>query len=157
VLNLTDRKPTPFLTSPFREGAPVFSPDGRWIAYVSDESGRNEIYVSPFPGPGEKQAISTNGGSEPVWPRAGKELFYRSGEAVMAVQVTTSPTLSVTKPRVVFRKPYERSIALWPNFDSSADGKHLLMVKGSDAAPAPSFINVVLNWSEELNARVPTK
>jgi len=157
VLNLTDRKPQPFLTSPFREGAPVFSPDGRWIAYVSDESGRNEVYVSPFPGPGEKQAISTNGGSEPVWPRAGKELFYRSGDAVMAAQVTTSPTLSVTKPRVVFRKPYERSIALWPNFDSSADGKDLLMVKGSDAAPAPSFINVVLNWSEELNARVPTK
>jgi len=157
VLNLADRRAQPFLASPFREGAPVFSPDGRWVAYVSDESGRSEIYVSPFPGPGEKQAISTNGGSEPAWPRASKDLFYRSGDAVMAVEVRTSPALSVSKPRVVFRKPYERSIALWPNFDASADGKHLLMVKGSDAALAPNFINVVLNWSQEVKARVPAK
>jgi eukaryotic-like serine/threonine-protein kinase len=157
ILNLADHQVKPFLASPFREGAPVFSPDGRWIAYVSDESGHSEIYVSPFPGPGEKQAVSTNGGSEPVWPRAGKNLFYRSGDAVMAVEVTTSPALSVSKPRLVFKKPYERSMALWPNFDASSDGRQLLMVKGSDAAPAPGYINVVLNWSEELKARVPTK
>jgi Tol biopolymer transport system component len=150
TLTLNGGQARPFLTSPFREGAPVFSPDGRAIAYVSDESGRNEIYVSPFPGPGEKQIVSTDGGSEPVWPRAGRELFYRDGDAVMAAEVRTAPTLSVGQPRVLFKKPYERSIALWPNYDATTDGRRLVMVKGSDAAPAPAFLDVVLNWAEEL-------
>ena len=150
AVTLDDRKAQPVFASPFREGAPVFSPDGRWIAYVSDESGRNEIYVAPFPGPGEKTAVSTDGGSEPVWPRGGKILFYRNGDAMIAVEIGTSPTLSVGKPRIVFKKPYERSIALWPNYDAAPDGLRLLMVKGNDAAAAPSFVNIVLNWALEL-------
>jgi Tol biopolymer transport system component len=150
VVTLDDRKTRPVFASPFREGAPVFSPDGRWMAYVSDESGRNEIYVTPFPGPGEKAAVSTDGGSEPVWPRGGKTLFYRNSDEMMAVEIATSPALSVGKARVMFRKPYERSIALWPNYDATPDGLRLLMVKGNDASPAPSFLNVVLNWAQEL-------
>ena len=149
VAPLDGQKPRPYLASPFREGAPVFSPDGRWLAYVSDESGRNEIYVAPFPGPGEKSAVSIGGGTEPVWARSGPDLFYRSGDAVVAVEITMSP-FSVGKPRVLFRKPYERSIALWPNYDVTPDGRRLLMVKGNDASPAASFVSVVLNWQETL-------
>ncbi len=143
-------KTQPVLTSPFREGAPVFSPDGHWIAYVSDESGRNEIYVSPFPGPGEKAAVSTDGGSEPVWARTSATLFYRTGDAMMAVDVTTSPALTVSRARVLFKKPYERSIALWPNYDVTSDGRRLLMVKGNDAERSSAYVNVVVNWIEEL-------
>ena len=77
----------PFLKTQFREGAPMFSPDGRWIAYASDKSGRNEIYMRPFPGPGEEWTISTEGGIEPAWARNTGELFYRQGDAMMSVEV----------------------------------------------------------------------
>ena len=147
----------PFVETQFREGGPVFSPDGKWIAYVSDESGRFEIYVRPFPGPGEKWSISVEGGNEPVWPRGGKQLFYRAGDAMMAVDVETSPTFSAGKPRRLFDTPYERSIALWANFDASADGQRLLMIKRGNPSAAASHVNVVLNWAEELAARVPAK
>ncbi len=147
----------PFVETQFREGAPVFSPDGKWIAYVSDESGRFEIYVRPFPGPGEKWPISLEGGNEPVWPRHGKELFYRAGDAVMAVDIDTSATFSAGTPHKLFDTPYERSIALWPNFDATPDGQRLLMIKRGNAAPAASHANIVLNWTDELAARVPAK
>jgi eukaryotic-like serine/threonine-protein kinase len=80
-----DRKAQPFLRTPFNESAPQFSPDGRWLAYVSDESGRYEIYVQLYLGPGGKWQISTEGGTEPVWNRNLRELFYRSGDKMMAV------------------------------------------------------------------------
>jgi serine/threonine-protein kinase len=147
----------PFVETQFREGGPAFSPDGKWIAYVSDESGRFEIYVRPFPGPGEKWPISVEGGNEPVWPRNGRQLFYRAGDAMMAVDVETRPTFSAGKPRKLFDTPYERSLALWANFDASPDGQRLLMVKRENASPAATHINVVLNWLEELTARVPAK
>jgi Tol biopolymer transport system component len=158
VLDVHDKsKPRPFLETQFREGAPTFSPDGRWLAYVSDESGRNEIYVRPFPGPGEKWAISTEGGNEPVWPRNGRQIFYRTGDAMMAVDVETTPTFSAGKPRRLFEKPFERSIAFWPNYDVSADGQRLLMIKNVDQTAAPNRLSVVLNWDEDLKQRVPAK
>jgi Tol biopolymer transport system component len=158
VLNV-DRKgeSTPFLETQFREGAPVFSPDGKWIAYVSDESGRFEIYARPFPGPGEKWPISVEGGNEPVWPRHGKQLFYRAGDAIMAVDIETTPVFSAGKPRKLSETAYERSLAMWSNFDASGDGQRLLMVKRENPSPAATHINVVLNWLEELKSRVPTK
>ena len=149
--------PTAFLETPFGEGAPTFSPDGRWVAYVSNESGRNEIHVRPFPGPGERLTVSVEGGNEPVWSRDGRELFYRSGDAMMAVDVSTGPALNTGKPRRLFEKPYERTLALWPNYDVSADGRRFLMVKTIGQEAAPAQINVVLNWTEELTRRVPTR
>ena len=158
VLSLDQRGASkPFVETQFREGGPAFSPDGKWIAYVSDESGRFEIYVRPFPGPGEKWPISLDGGNEVVWPRNGRQLFYRAGDAMMAVDVETRPAFSASKPRKLFDTPYERSIALWANFDASPDGQRLLMVKRENPSPVASHISVVLNWLEELMARVPAK
>ncbi len=148
---------TPFLETQFREGGPAFSPDGKWIAYVSDESGQFEIYVRPFPGPGEKWPISLEGGNEPVWPRNGRELFYRAGDTMMAVDVQTTPTFSAGQPRKLFDKAYERSIALWANYDASPDGQRLLMVRQENASAPATHINVVLNWVEELKPRAPAK
>ncbi|MGD0957207.1 MAG: protein kinase [Candidatus Acidiferrales bacterium] len=155
VLRLGDRKAQPFLQTAFNESAPRFSPDGRWLAYVSDESGRYEVYVQPYPGPGGKWQISTEGGTEPVWNRNGRELFYRNGNKMMAVDVTAQPSFSAGKPRVLFEGQYSASGPSLPSYDVSADGQRFLMLKPSEqAGAAPTQINVVLNWFEELKRRV---
>jgi serine/threonine-protein kinase len=159
VLSMTDRKPRPFLQTPAIEGAPSFSPDGRWIGYVSDESGRPEIYVQPFPGPGGKSQVSTEGGTEPVWSSDGREIFYRNGRRMMAVPVTTSGGFSPGTPAPLFEGDYE--VSAFPltgvAYDVTSDRQRFLMVKAIAPAPsAPPQINVVLNWFEELKRLVPT-
>jgi len=162
VLRMSDRKAQPFLRTSFTKGAPRFSPDGRWLAYVSNESGRFEIYVQPYPGPGGKSQISTEGGTEPVWNRNGRELFYRNGDKMMAVDIATHASLVAGKPRMLFEGPYLPrtnlpALATMPNYDVSPDGQRFLMVKPSESAEtAPTQINVVLNWFEELKQKVPT-
>ena len=145
-----------FIKTPFREGGPTFSHDGRWIAYASLKSGHSEIYMSPFPGPGEEWTISTEGGSEPVWARKSGRLFYRQGDAMMGLDITTAPTLAVGKPRRLFEGRYNRSPGFWPDYDVTPDGERFLMVKGR-GSEAPNRINVVLNWQEELTRVAPTK
>ena len=157
VLRLSDRKAQPFLRTPFNESVPQFSPDGRWLAYISNESGRYEIYVQPYPGPGGKWLISTEGGMEPVWNPNGRELFYRSGGKMMAVDIATQPSFTAGKPRLLFEGRYEPTPATAPNYDVSPDGQRFLMLKPSEAGDAaPTQINVVLNWFEELKRLVPT-
>jgi serine/threonine protein kinase/Tol biopolymer transport system component len=153
VLRRDQRDQAPVETG-FGEGGPALSPDGRWIAFVSAESGRNEIYVGRFPGGGEKVTISTGGGNEPVWSRNGKELFYRSGDAMMAVDVATGPVFNAGKPRRLFEKHFEPSLALWPAYDVSSDGQRFLMVKRLDQDDPPTQINVVTNWFDELKRAV---
>jgi serine/threonine-protein kinase len=150
------RKAQPFLQTPFNESAPRFSPDGRWLAYTSDESGRNEIYVQPYPGPGGKSQISTDGGTEPVWNPNGQELFYRSGDKMMAVEIATQPGFAAGKARMLFEGQYVPTPATFPNYDVSPDGQRFLMLKAAEQATAPNQINVVLNWFEELKQKVPT-
>jgi Tol biopolymer transport system component len=150
-------KPSAFLQTPANESAPTMSPDGHWLAYVSNESGRFEIYVRAFPGPTGKWQISKEGGTEPVWARNGRELFYRNGDKMMSVNVTTQPTFSAGIPQLLFEHRYERSPAPPANYDVAADGQHFLMVKEGEAGPPPSQINVVVNWFEELKEKVPVK
>jgi eukaryotic-like serine/threonine-protein kinase len=150
------RKAQLFLRTQFNESVPRFSPDGHWLAYISDESGRWEIYVQPYPGPGGKWQISTEGGTEPVWNRNGRELFYRSGNKMMAVDITTQPGFAAGKPRMLFEGQYVPTPATSPNYDVSPDGQRFLMLKPSESTEAaPTQINVVLNWFEELKRRVP--
>jgi serine/threonine-protein kinase len=156
VLRLKDHKAEPFLRTPFNESVPSFSPDGRWLAYISDESGHFEVYVQPYPGPGGKWQISTDGGTEPVWDPNGRELFYRSGDKIMAVDIATQPGFAAGKPRMLFEGPYLPTPATFPNYDVSPDGKRFLMLKPTEQAQAaPTQINVVLNWFEELKQKVP--
>jgi eukaryotic-like serine/threonine-protein kinase len=156
VLQLADRKAQPFIRTPFNESAPRFSRDGRWIAYYSDESGRFEIYVQPYPGPGGKWQISTEGGTEPVWNPNGRELFYRSGDKMMAVDISTLPSFTAGKPHMLFQGPYVPTPLTFPNYDVSADGRRFLMLKSNGQAQAAATqINVVLNWFEELKQKVP--
>jgi serine/threonine-protein kinase len=156
TLGLGDRKAQPFLRTQFNESVPQFSPDGNWLAYTSNETGRWEVYVQPYPSSGGKWQISTEGGTEPVWNRNGRELFYRSGDRMMAVDIATQPSFTAGKPRVLFQGHYVPPPGTTPNYDVSPDGQRFLMIKPSDAGDAaPAQINVVLNWFEELRRRVP--
>jgi serine/threonine-protein kinase len=149
----------PFLQTDFWELQPMFAPDGRWIAYASNESGQNEVYVRPYPGPGEKIQISTHGGIQPVWSRDGRELFYfqgagfRSGNELMSVPVELGPTFTAGQPEVVLEGDFEKGPGFWSNYDVSPDGKSFYMVKRTTEPPRE--IHVVLNWFEELKRLAP--
>ena len=150
-----DRTPAPFLATSFDERAPAFSPDGHWLAYISNESGKNEVYVQPYPGPGGKRLISTNGGTEPVWSADGRELFYRQGIQIMAVAVETQPTFTTGTPQVLFAgSEYPADPAGHQGYDVSADGQRFLMVRSQQGIGATSLY-VVLNWFEELKRLAP--
>jgi serine/threonine-protein kinase len=153
TLGLNDRKARPFLKTPSNEAGPGFSPDGHWLAYVSDESGRFEVYVQPYPGPGGKWQISTEGGTEPVWNPAGRELFYRSGNRMMAVPVTLQPSFSAGKPVTMFEGPWLPSPSNVVDYDVSRDGQRFLMLKPADQDEGARQIVVVQNWLEELKRR----
>jgi Tol biopolymer transport system component len=151
------RKAQPFRRTPFNESV-RFSHDGRWLAYVSDESGRWEIYVQPYSGPGGKWQISTEGGTEPTWNPNGRELFYRSGDMMMVVDITTQPSFVAGKPRMLFEQRYVPTPGTNSNYDISPDGQRFLMLKASEATEAaPTQINVVLHWFEELKQKVSTE
>ncbi len=146
-----DLKPRPFLQSQFRAAGAQFSPDGRWIAYYSDETGRNEVYVQPYPGPGGKWPVSTDGGAYPKWARNGRELFYRNTEKMMAVDVSLTPGFRAGTPKVLFEGRYGIS------YDVAPDGKRFLMTKSGDEAPARARIHVIVEWFEELRRRAPAR
>ncbi|HKA37727.1 MAG TPA: protein kinase, partial [Thermoanaerobaculia bacterium] len=147
--------PTPFLQTPANEKAPAISPDGRWIAYCSDETGRDEIYVQAYPGPGGKVQVSTESGAEPVWARNGRELFYRKADKMMAVEVSTQPSFSASTPRLLFEGRFTRGHRGYTNYDVSPDGNRFLMIQGQESGSSP--IHVVLDWSAELTRRGPAK
>ena len=159
ILPLADpQQPRPVVQTPAAEIEAQFSPDGRYLAYASNESGRNEVYVRPFPNLEEaKWQISTQGGREAKWAHSGDELFYRSGEGMMAVEITTQPTFRTGTPRLLFEDPYRRT----PNpttasYDVSADGQRFLMVQEGAEEEEATQLNVVLNWFEELKRLVPS-
>jgi Tol biopolymer transport system component len=154
VLRLGDRKAQPFLQTPFDEDSASFSPDGRWLAYISKASGRSEIYVQTFPGPGGKWQISPDGGTEPLWNRNGRELFYRNGDKMMAVEITTQPGFSAGKVKLLFAGHYQPTPNVDSNYDVSPDGQRFLMLKPS-GEQAATQINVVLNWFEDLKRHAP--
>jgi hypothetical protein len=155
----SNEKPVAFLDSDSRKTAAVFSADGHWVAYCSDESGRFEIYVTPYPGPGRRAKISTDGGRLPRWRNDGKELFFRSGDRatfkLMAVDIDLGAGLRAGSPRQLFEGDY----GLNNGYDVSPDGQRFLMVKSSSSTPQvpPNQLTFVVNWFEELKQRVPAK
>jgi len=126
------------------------APDGNWIAYQSLVSGRDEIYVQPFPGPGPRQPISTGGAQSPLWSRDGSELFFTTLDKLMAVDVTTTPTFSASAPRVVFEGRYRDSFNGNTPYAISADGRRFLRVQQVQPDRALTHIDVVLNWLAEV-------
>ena len=152
-----DRRTAALLEGGFREANADLSPDARWLAYQSDESGQNEIYVRPFPNvdAGQEQ-ISTSGGTRPVWSRDGRELFYLdSGNFLTAASIQATPAFRAGQPVKILDKPYFVGPASRP-FDVSKDGRFLMVKDQADNVTTPSLI-VVLNWLEELKSKVPPR
>jgi serine/threonine protein kinase/Tol biopolymer transport system component len=162
-----DRKYTTLLQEAYNEVHPKVSPNGKWMAFATNESGKYEVYIRPFPDvDSNRMQVSTNGGDSPLWSPDGRELFYRNGAAVMAVSVKTEPKLNLEIPKTLFQGSYVTYVSGSPvmrPWDISPDGKRFLMIKSplpageTSAAEGLRKINIVLNWFEELKQRVPVK
>jgi eukaryotic-like serine/threonine-protein kinase len=155
-----ERRPQPLVQTAFSETNAELSPNGRWLAYQSNESGHEEVYVVPFPKVAtSKTRVSPSGGGRPVWARNGREIFYLSMSALMRVPVTTDSTFAAGNPSKLFEGPYLFG-PTGRTYDVSPDGQRFLMLKQStmDSESSPSARMVLVqNWFEELKRRVPTK
>ena len=153
----SDAEPQVLISTSVRDCCPQFSPDGHWLAYVSAETGRENVYVLSYPEADDKWLVSgERGGGEPVWSPDGTELFYRIGDQMIAVDIETEPKFKAGKPRVLFTRSYAHHPLNRASqfYDISPDGQRFLMIK--DEGTASDQINVVLNWFEELKRLVPT-
>ena len=153
---LQERQPQPLLRGSFIQYGGRISPDGRWLAYVSNETGRWEVYVTAFPSAQGKWPISTEGGAEVVWAKSGHELYYREGDKLMVVRIETVPNFTSTKPTTLFSGYLRGGVGL-PAYDVHPDGKRFVMLKDIEPNLDPQQLNVVLDWFEELKRPVPTK
>jgi serine/threonine-protein kinase len=162
ILPLAGGESRPISRSKFGEGSAKFSPDDRWIAYSSNESGKEEVYVQPFPGLGPKIQVSNAGGTDPMWRQMGGELYYREGRKMMVVSVATAGSeLRPSAPKPLFEGNYyqgtgascEMGGPAAANYDVTPDGQRFLMVRDNAGAASSARAIVVVNWAEELKAK----
>ena len=151
------REPRVVVQTKGTDGMSALSSDGRWHAYVSDLTGRFEVLVQPYPGPGAPMRVSTNGGSEPVWGPGDRELYYVEGDKMMAVRVFTDPDFRFEPPEALFELPYSQDGAAAPTYDVGPDGRFVMAKPLERRESDHTELVVVLNWFEELERLVPTK
>jgi dipeptidyl aminopeptidase/acylaminoacyl peptidase len=152
-----DHKPHALLQTKFSEGSPKFSPNGAWLAYSTNESGQPEVWAMAYPA-GERIHISTNGGTDPLWRRDGRQLYYRLGDQMLVVDITYSPSLKASKPRVLWRGNYLAGAGsscgmagpTSANYDVTPDGERFLMIEDASSTAESERLRVVSNWSVEL-------
>ena len=147
-----------YLRNGFNLAHPVLSPDGRWMAYDSDEAGRVEVFAQSYPDPNRKRWwVSLAHGSEPMWTRGDRELVYRNGDSVMAGTIDPENGLS-GQPKALFAGPYPDNPG-WTrprSYDVSADGERFLLIRLPDDAP-PHRVEMVVNWFDEFRAKMTVK
>jgi len=151
-------EPRPLAQSDFAQASAKFSPDGKWVAYCSSESGKPEVFVQPWPGPGPKIQISSEGGTDPLWTRKGDEIFYRDADKMMVVPVSLAGGFKPGKPRLLWEGHYSlgMSSSCGPpgvssgNYDIAADGRRFLMVKDENQDVFSTKLIVAINWARGL-------
>ncbi len=150
------RGSTPFLQGAANESAARFSPDGLWVAYMSDESGRPEVYVRPFPGPGTRSQVSIEGGAAPVWSRDGREVFFAKGGELFAAPVTLGHRFASGSVQRLLSGPYafDEFDEMHANYDVAPDGRHFVVPR-SRGDTSPRHLELVLNWFEDLERLAP--
>lgn len=151
--------PIPYFDSPLWEAWPAISPDGQWVAFVSDRTGEGEVYLAPYPGPGSIVQVSNRGGAEPLWSHEGDELYYREGEAMMSVSVDLEGAPEIGIPQLLFEGNFRAAeMGFSHAYDVGPDGR-FLMIRSIDGpgqeGEGVQNIHIVLNWFEELNELVP--
>ncbi len=154
ILPLNKQKPYPLSNTRFVESGGIFSPDGLWIAYVTNESGRNEVYIRPFSGSGGVRQVSSDGGNYPIWARTG-ELFYLSADKMMSIDIKTTPTLKIGTPRMLFKAGLFSGS--YPFIDVTPDGQRFLVVKSEEQEQTMAKVQVIFNWFEEIKKSVRTR
>ncbi len=150
LLNLTDHEMHPFKQTAAAERQGSLSPDGHWIAYASNESGKSEVYVEPVPGPGGRWLISLGGGEQPRWARNGHEIFYRIGTKMMSAAVSTTPVFRGEKPVELFDKKFDRGGSV-SGYDVSPDGQTFIMTRSEHVRPTE--IRIILGWNADAPAQ----
>ena len=148
-----DGEPEALLDSSFNSLSPRFAPQGDWIAYVSDESGEDEVYVRRYPGLERGRLVSRDGGREPVWASNGEQLFYRSGDRMMAVEITTEPNFRNGEPVELWERPYY-SQEISTSYDVDSEGRFLMLALPDATGARTGTINVVLDWFTEIEERM---
>ena len=151
-----DRKGRAFVQTTTDEYGGDFSPDGKWLAYVSNETGAYEVYVTPYPGPGSRRLISRGGGVAPAWCGTCGELYYQSSAGLMAVTVGPGPEPSFGEPRLLFSGPYSNASREdgHRDYDVTRDGKRFLMLRLRETLTKPPTLEVVIDWVARLSSRV---
>jgi Tol biopolymer transport system component len=151
-----DPEPQPFRKNGFNEAWPSFSPDGHYLAYASDQSGRSEIYISPFPGPGAVTQVSAGGGTNPLWSRDGRELFYENQFKMMSVKIATEPSLSVGVAQELFREDFKQGDRGYfgREYDVSPDGKRFVTLEPVGLTRSRPDLHVIVHFSDELKRLV---
>ncbi len=149
------------------EGAGRFSPDGRWVTYCTAETGKYEVFVEPWPGPGARIQVSSDGGTDPVWSRDGKEVFYRDEDKMMVVAVSTAGAFRAGKPQMLWAGHYSHGMSSScggiggglseANYDVSGDGQRFLMVKDGSQDVVSTRIVVVVNFADEMKRLIAEK
>ena len=153
LLNWTDGKTRPWLQTRFAEADGRFSPHrGQWLAYTSDQSGTEEVWVRPFPGPGAPVPVSSGGGHDPVWSRDGKEVFYLNGPKILSARVIPGATFRVDPPRVLFERGSYGSPIAGRVYDVAPDGRFVMIENEPNDNTTPASIVVIRNWQETLGA-----
>ena len=153
-------EPEALIVESSNQVAPRISPNGRWLAYMSAESGNPQVYVRPYPGPGSRTLVSTAGGEGPVWSRDGEELHYfvptgaASGQMMVVDVLESEDGFRSSAPRVLFEGPFAAGAAGNPNYDVADNGRFLMITQDSATAASPQII-VILNWFDELQRLVP--
>ena len=147
------------ISGPFNAGGAQFSPDGRWLVYVSDESGRNEVYLRQYQEPANRVQISVAGGTQPMWSKTGRELFFKNGNELLAVNVTLGSNVVAGKPVVLFSKTMPESTSgstyrFSSRYDVSKDGQRFVIPKTNPESPNSPGARVILNWFSELKQRL---
>ena len=155
LLQVSDKKTRPWLQTPFSENEGRFSPDGHWVAYASNQTGKFEVWVRPFPGPGAPVRVSSDGGRNPVWSGDGKELFYDNGSKVLSARVVSEvPDFRVETPRMLFEGGFVQGSMR--SFDVAPDGRFMMIEANATTATSASIV-VVHDWFDELKRIAPKK
>jgi len=153
VAMTAEHQTRPLLHEKYHEYQPTLSPDGRWLAYTSDETGHSEVFVRTYPDLMRKWQVSRDGGNEPCWTHNGRELFFRRNNSYYNVPIKTVNDLTVGSPRLIFQGDYESGLPIFRGYEVSANDRSLILVRGT--GHGPHEIHVILKWTEMFKKSSP--